>query len=95
MTIAAWKDSGLSYLDALHGMQSGVAHEMGSGECKDTQPKQLRVGVNSAMVEHSALVLLLIKKGVITEAEYLEELRLAMNNELALYEARHPRVKFR
>lgn len=91
---AKWTDLGLPYLVAAHGMQTGVAHEMNNGS-KATQPKHLRVGVNTAMVDHAALVWLLIEKGVITEAEYLESIRKAMNHELCLYEERHPRMTFR
>lgn len=57
------------YLDAAHAMQTGVAmtmnHDPGS-----TQPKHLRVGVNSAHVSLAALVKVLIDKGVLTLDEY-------------------------
>jgi hypothetical protein len=76
-----WRDMGLSYEAALHGIQSAVAFRLSSG-WDGASPKHLRTGLNSAMVEHSALAQLLMKKGVFTEAEYLEEMRLAMNNEL-------------
>lgn len=84
-----WKDLGLSYGQALHGVQTGIKFEMETGQSQDTEPKHLRVGVNAAMTEHAALAFLLIKKGVITKEEYIEELRLAMNQELSLYEARY------
>ena len=88
--IPAWKDLGLDYLAAAYGMQSAVAYEMErGGRSPSTEPKHLRVGVNSAMVEHSALAFLLIKKGVITDAEYREAMRLAMNHELATYQETH------
>lgn len=80
-----WNDLGLTYEEAAHGMQSAVAFEMNK-RSEPTEPKHLRVGVNAAMVDHSALVNLLIKKGIITEEEYLEELRLAMNHELDRYQ---------
>lgn len=80
-----WNDLGLSYEAALHGMQSAVAFEMNK-RSQPTEPKHLRVGINSAMVDHSALANLMIKKGIITEEEYLEELRLAMNHELDRYQ---------
>ena len=80
-----WTDLGLSYEVAAHGMQSAVAYEMNKNS-GPTEPKHLRVGVNSAMTDHAALAFLLIAKGLITEEEYLEALRLAMNHELARYQ---------
>lgn len=80
-----WKDLGLSYEAALHGMQSAVAYEMNKRSAP-TDPKHLRVGVNAAMSDHAALAFLLIEKGVITEDEYLEALRQSMNNEVHRYE---------
>lgn len=92
-----WTDLGLSYEAAMHGMQSAVAYEM-EQRPQPTEPKHLRVGVNAAMVDHAALVQLLIEKGVITEPEYREALRLAMNHELARYQEHLDptgRIKFR
>ena len=90
------RDLGLSYLDAMHGMQSGVAHEMNvSARAGATDPKHLRVGVNATMCDHAALARLLIAKGLIAEAEYLEAIRVQMNEELAQYQERHPGVTFR
>jgi len=66
-------------------MQSGVAAKM-SYDGNDTTPKHLRVGVNSAMVEHTALTRLLIDKGVITEQEWYSALADAMEREKAIYE---------
>ena len=68
-------------------MQSGVAMEMHQGS-QDTQPKHLRVGVNSALVDSSALAELLIAKGVISEAEYLEAIAAGMEREARNYEER-------
>lgn len=72
-----------------HAMQSGVAteiaHDMNNAAAT---PKHLRVGVNSAMVEHGALVKLLIDKGVIDLGEYVVELRDAMKREVEMYERR-------
>lgn len=74
------------YHKALHAMQSGVNAEMQLGIAKDTTPKHLRVGVNSAMIESAALALLLIEKGVITELEYFRALAKAAEREQASYE---------
>ena len=73
------------YLAAAHAMQSGVAMKM-NYEPSETTPKHLRVGVNSAMADHSALARLLIAKGLFTEDEYLQALTLGMEQEKKLYE---------
>lgn len=79
--------SKLTYEEACLAMQAAVGLKMslpgGGGE---TTPKHLRVGVNSAMVEHSALARLLIAKGLLSEAEYLEALAEGMRAEVSLYE---------
>lgn len=68
------------YLAAAHAMQSGVAMAM-NYDPSQTDPKHLKVGVNSAMVTASAIVHLLIAKGVITEAEYFSGLADLMESE--------------
>ena len=73
------------YAAAAHAMQSGVAAKMGQ-DPGETTPKHLRVGVNSSMVENSALVKLLIGKGILTEEEWAEALADGMEAEVALYE---------
>jgi hypothetical protein len=73
------------YQAAAHAMQSGVAAKMGC-DPSETTPKHLRTGVNSAMVEHSALAELLMAKGVFTEDEYQEALATGMEREVRLYE---------
>jgi hypothetical protein len=99
------RDKGLSYAEAAHAMQSGVAMELQlniKDAIKDLPPgelsdmalkawhdgahKHLRVGVNSAMVEHGALAELLVSKGIIGHEEYVESLRLMMNEEVCRYE---------
>ena len=62
-----------------HRVQSGVAFLQGQAEIKgeryeSTEPKHLRVGVNSALVEASALAALLFRKKVITAEEYFDTL---------------------
>ena len=75
------------YHQAAHAMQTGVAMEM-QLSTRNTEPKHLRVGINSALVDSAALAELLIRKGVITEAEYLEAIATAMEREAASYEQR-------
>lgn len=96
-----WRDLGLTYGQALHAVQTAVMHRIGTfkptlGHSEhDASPKHLRVGVNSAMASHGALAFLLLKKGLFTQEEYAEEVRLAMNDELAQYEEEFPNIKFR
>ena len=86
-----WRDLGLTWEEAAHGVQTAVAYEMGMGG-KATDPKHLRTGINAAMVDHAALAYLLIEKGIINEVEYKEAIRKAMNHEVARYEAMHGMV---
>lgn len=76
-----------SYRDLLHAIQTGITFEMEKGS-KDTTPKHLRVGVNSALCDQAALVRLLIKKGVFTKEEYEEEILLELEREVKRYEDR-------
>lgn len=80
------------YFAAAHAMQSAVAYFMESGlaRSKETTPKHLRVGVNSAMMETSALGRLLMAKGIITEHEYYKSLADGMEAEVASYEQMLP-----
>lgn len=73
------------YQAAAHAMQSGVAAEM-NYRSEPTDPKHLRTGVGAAMVDHSALVTLLIKNGIISKASYFEALADAMEEEKQRYE---------
>lgn len=72
------------YLAAAHAMQTGVAMKMHYDE-HDTQPKHLRVGVNSVMSEQKALATLLIAKGVFTLSEYHKAVADAMEEEAESY----------
>ena len=69
---------------AAHAMQTGVALAMEHGS-PETEPKHLRVEVNSAMSGHGSLIRLLIAKGVITESEYLKAIADGMEAEVASY----------
>lgn len=72
------------YLSAMHAMQSGVAFMMSRGS-DETEPKHLRVGVNAAMSDQSALAQLLIDRGIITKAEYMAALAAGMEAEKERY----------
>lgn len=83
----------LSYDAALHGVQAGAGLDLhrqypNLSDEEVRRLKHLRVGIDSAMVNDAALVRLLVKKGLITEAEYAEEVRLEANRELDRYEDR-------
>lgn len=75
----------LNYEAAMHAMQSGVAAKMNI-ELNETEPKHLRVGVNSAMIDTAAIVRLLVEKSVFTYDEFAEALRLEANREVDKYE---------
>lgn len=73
------------YEAAMHAMQSGVAMEM-NYRPQPTEPKHLRVGINSALCDHAALVRILIAKGILTEDEYIAEIADEAEREVARYE---------
>ena len=75
----------MDYFELCHAMQSGVASKM-NYDPTETEPKHLRVGVNSALVSNGALVQLLIDKGVFTQDEYMEKLTEYMEREVKNYE---------
>jgi hypothetical protein len=91
-----FRDLGLSYFEAGHGVQSAVRFEMSRQGYPDDDAlqggkvsqmlKHLRVGLDMRAADTSALAQLMIDKGVFTEDEYIEHMRLAANEELARYE---------
>lgn len=76
------------YMKACHAMQTGVKMEMELHMNDAHSPKHLRVGVNSAMVETSVLVKIMIDKGIITLDEWDKELADGMEAEVELYTKR-------
>jgi hypothetical protein len=87
------RDLGLSYEAAAHGVQSAIRFEMSLQGFADDDIdiiahmlKHIRVGLDMRAADHSALAEMLIAKGVMTEAEYIEQMRLAANEELARYQ---------
>lgn len=84
------RDLGLSYEAAAHGVQSAIKYEMGHDAHVNGRPmldniKHLRVGIDCRAADALGLAELLIAKGVFTKDEYVEYMRLAMNEELARY----------
>jgi len=95
-------DLGLTYEQAMHGVQTAIKHEMNTGgraapslESDRNLHKHLRVGIDARACDHAACASLLIEKGVITEEEYIERVRVFMNHELAQYETKHAPIRFR
>jgi hypothetical protein len=85
------RDLGLSYEEAAHGVQSAIKFEMTKNGIDADGPiasmiKHLRVGVDMRAADMRGLVELLIRKGIVTDAEYDELARLGANEELAEYE---------
>jgi hypothetical protein len=77
------------YLAALHAMQSGVASEMNYPDtAAATEPKHLRVGINNALVQQTAIVKLLVEKNIITMDEYFKTLADEMEAEVGRYQDR-------
>lgn len=76
------------YLALAHALQSGVQAEMAARLNDASTPKHLRVGVDSALVQSSVIVQLLIDLGLITRADWAERLRDGMRAEVERYEQR-------
>ena len=71
------------YLAACHAMQTAVLIDQTLNH--NESEKHLRVGINSALVDHGALVGLLVKKGIITDLEYRKALAEGMEAEVERY----------
>lgn len=72
------------YNSAAHAMQTGVAYSIGL-DGSEREPKHMRVGINSAMVNSHAVAELLIRKGVFTKDEYILQLADSMEMEVDRY----------
>lgn len=81
----AEEDHPQRYLAAMHSVQSGVAAKM-TVHPNEVDPKHLRTGVNSALINVSALANLLMKMGVITEEQYMQAIADGAEQEKARYE---------
>jgi len=86
------RDLGLSYEEAAHGVQSAIKYEIENkhpvlvnNPALGNIIKHLRVGIDARAADARGLAELLIAKGVFTLDEYVEHMRLAMNEELARY----------
>lgn len=83
------------YFALAHAVQTGVkstmehdrAHHPARDQDRDEYgAKHLRTGVNMAICEHSALVRIMLDKGLITQIEYYTELNKVLREEVANYE---------
>lgn len=83
-----WKDFDFTkYSKLVHALQSGVARlQEIEGPDGETSPKALRVAVNSNMVEFSALVQILVDKGVVEPMEFEKMLFAMLEVEVRKYE---------
>lgn len=72
-------DLGLQYEEALHGVQTSIGFGYYENSIK---PKHLRVGIDMSKADMLGLVCLLIDKGIFTEDEYREYIRLSANAEV-------------
>lgn len=70
--------------DLCHAVQSGVKYDSDSGG--EENQKHLRTGINLAMCDHGALVLLLMEKGLFTEEEYQDSRIKILQIEVEKYE---------
>ena len=81
------RSEGMKYLEACHAMQTGVAIWM-NHDPHETEPKHLRVGVNSAMCDNAGLAKLLVEKGLITYEEHEKAITESMIEEVQRYTKR-------
>src|SRR3974390_2683622 len=85
------RDLGLTYEGAYAGISKSVGLQMealgiGAYGPAAEMMRSNRTAIDSGKAELSALAALLISKGVITPAEYLESMRVALNEELARWQ---------
>lgn len=69
------------YLRMMHGLQSSIAALM-SFDLALGEKKHLRVGVDSALIQSSALARLLIEKDLITEEEFWDSTLIVLAEDL-------------
>lgn len=69
-----------------HRVQTAIAALMAYGSARSTEPKHLRVGIDTARADQGGLATLLIAKGIFTESEYISALTVAMKQEADSYE---------
>jgi hypothetical protein len=75
------------WMRAAYAIQSAIAFLIERGGFDAATPKHLRVGIDTAKADHGALAELLIRKGVITEEEYLRSIAEGQEREARRYTA--------
>lgn len=81
------------YMAAMHAVQSGIAMKLNiEGGPQERplglfSPKHTRVGITSMQVDAHAVATLLIEKGIITQAEYHEQIAKSAEEERDRWEA--------
>lgn len=76
-----------AYERAAHRVQTAIAVLMGRDpDYSGVQPKHMRVGIDLSKSDQCGLASLLIAKGVFTEAEYIEAVTKAAQDEADRYE---------
>ena len=75
------------YVNLCHALQTGVGNILRLDGAEGT-PKHLRTGLNILFCEHSALVMLLIEKGIFTEDEYFDSVNKVLAQEVSSYESK-------
>lgn len=73
------------YRTAMNALLSGITTKSELNP-KDTEPRVLRTGINSAMMQAGALAHLLMEKGVITKLEWFSALADMAEYEVKTYE---------
>lgn len=73
------------YRAAMNALQAGISTK-NELVPRDTEPRVLRTGINSAMMQASALAHLLMEKGVITKLEWFSALADMAEYEVKIYE---------
>lgn len=79
----------------LYSVVHGTAAAGGStqpaiADSHEASPKHLLIGVNSALIDGAAIVALLVRKGVFSQVEFVEELAAQAEAEVARYHRRYP-----
>jgi hypothetical protein len=75
------------YIAAAHRIQTAIAVLMSRDpDYNATEPKHLRTGLDLSKSDMGALACLLIAKGVFSEAEYIEAITAAAEDEAASFE---------
>ncbi len=82
------EENGQEQAMLAHAIMTGVGACLEKQLNKECQPKHLRTGLNVIMCSHSALVRLLVHKGLISTEEYMATVTQELKREKDDYETR-------